>query len=315
MPEIVIAKNFGGPEVLETISVPGLSAGTGEARIEIRASGVNPIDWKTYSPGDYGNDPDKLPLRLGFEAAGVVTEAGYGAAGPTGPVKEGDEVIAFTVDGAYATEITVAADALVHKPAELPWAQAATLMLAGTTAMHALRATDVQKGQTLLVHAAAGGVGQMVAQIAAAWGVRVIGTATERDHELLRGLGAHPVMFGEGLADRVHDAGEEGIDAAIDLVGTDEALDVSIAFVPDRERFVTTVNNESTTNRGVRKLGAPGPDQGQDIRMQARTELLELVKGGQLEVNVQKTFALVDVAAAHRLSQSGDASGKLVLTP
>ena len=253
MPEIVIAKDYGGPEVLEVVSVPVVPVGAGEVRIEIRAVGVNPIDWKMYSPGDYGGDPDDLPLRLGYEAAGVVVDASHDPTGATGPINEGDEVIAFPVAGAYASEITVAAAGVVHKPDELSWEIAASIMLAGTTAMHALRATRVRKGETLLLHAAAGGVGQMAVQIAAAWGVRVIGTAAEEDHELLSAWGATPIVFGDGLADRVRDVQGEGIDVAIDLIGTDEALDVSTAFLPDPSRLVTTVNNEQTTSRGVRK--------------------------------------------------------------
>ena len=313
MPHIVIAKDYGGVEVLDVVDVPITPIGVGEARVRIKAAGVNPLDWKLYSPDAYGGDQDKLPLRLGFEAAGVVVEVGEGAVGPAGPLSIDDEVIAFRVGGAYATEVTVAAAALLPKPSALSWEQAASLMLAGTTAMHAVRASDVRERDTLLVHAAAGGVGQMVVQIAVARGAHVIGTAAERDHDLLRRWGVEPVTFGDGLAERVRGAARDGVDAAIILVGTAEAVDVSTEFVPDPRRVVSTVGSDATTHHHVRVIGAPGPDHGEDIRMAARSELIQLVEQGQLEINVESTFALRDVAAAHRRSQNGDARGKLVL--
>ncbi len=313
MPHVVIAKDYGGAETLDVLEIPTTPIGVGEARVRIKAAGVNPLDWKLYSPDGYGGDLEKLPLRLGFEAAGVVVEVGEGANGPAGPISVDDEVIAFRIGGAYATEVTVAAAALLPKPPALTWEQAASLMLAGTTAMHAIRAADVGRGDTVLVHAAAGGVGQMVVQIAVARGARVIGTAAERDHDLLRGWGVEPIVFGDGLADRVRDAAPDGVDAAIILVGTAEAVDVSTGFVPDRRRVVTTVGSNAANEHDVRVIGAPGPDHGEDIRMAARSELLDLIEQGQLKINVEKTFALDDVASAHRYSQSGDARGKLVL--
>jgi NADPH:quinone reductase len=118
MPPVVIAAAFGGPDVLAVIDEPTAEPGPGEARIEIRAAGVNPIDYKAYS-GMFGTDPSQLPMRLGSEAAGVVTAAGPDAVGPAGPVAVGDEVIAFRASGAYAAELVVPAGALVPKPAAL----------------------------------------------------------------------------------------------------------------------------------------------------------------------------------------------------
>ena len=313
MPQVVIATGYGDPDVLDVMSVPTIPIGVGEARVQIKAAGVNPLDWKLYSPDGYGGDQDKLPLRLGFEAAGVVVEVGEGAVGPAGPIEVNDEVIAFRIGGAYATEVTVAAAALLPKPSVLTWEQAASLMLAGTTAMHAILAAEVGRGDTVLVHAAAGGVGQMVVQIAVGRGARVIGTAAERDHEMLRRWGVEPITFGDGLADRVRVAAPDGVDAAIILVGTAEAVTVSTDFVRNPRRVVTTVGSEVAKEHQVRVVGAPGPDHGEDIRMAARADLIDLVEQGQLEITVKKTFALDDVAAAHRHSQSGEARGKLVL--
>jgi NADPH:quinone reductase len=135
---VVLATAYGGPEVLtvadETVGEPG----PGEARIAVRASGVNPVDYKFYS-GAFGRDPSRLPLRLGSEAAGVVTAVGPDTAGSLGPLVVGDEVIAFRAPGAYAAELIVPGQALVPRPAELDWPQAASLMLTGATAWHACR--------------------------------------------------------------------------------------------------------------------------------------------------------------------------------
>src|SRR5579875_3498907 len=169
MAATVIATGYGGPEVLRVADLPAGEPGPGEALIGVRAAGVNPIDHKVYS-GAHGTDPARLPMRLGFEAAGVVLRAGPGATGPAGPVRPGDEVIAYPARGAYAAELVVPAGALVPKPAALDWPQAAALMLAGVTAWHALAATGVGQGDTVLIHGGAGGVGTMAVQLAAARG-------------------------------------------------------------------------------------------------------------------------------------------------
>ena len=139
---VVIAAGYGGPEVLAIADEPVPGPGPGEVRIEVRAAGVNPIDYKAYS-GAFGRDPSRLPMRLGAEAAGVVTAVGQGAAGAVGPVAVGDEVIAYRAPGAYASELVVPADAVVPKPASLDWPQASGLMLTGATAWHALAVTNV----------------------------------------------------------------------------------------------------------------------------------------------------------------------------
>src|SRR3954469_10838209 len=128
MGRVVVATAFGGPEVLSVVEQPDASPGPGEARLEVRAAGVNPADWKGYT-GVFGTDPAKLPLRLGFEASGVVTAVGPDAVGPAGPLAVGDEVIGFRVSGGYAADLVAPASALVPKPASLGWEPAGGLML------------------------------------------------------------------------------------------------------------------------------------------------------------------------------------------
>lgn len=162
----------------------------------VRAAGVNPIDWKLYS-GLMGTDPASLPMRLGSEAAGVVSAVGEGVES----VAVGDEVIAYPARGACAAELVVAVDAVTPKPDSIDWQQAAGLLLTGATAVHALVVVDVQSGDTVLVHGAAGGVGLTAVQLAVARGATVIATASPTSHDLLRELGAVAVAYGEGLAD------------------------------------------------------------------------------------------------------------------
>jgi NADPH:quinone reductase-like Zn-dependent oxidoreductase len=314
MSRVVVATAFGGPEVLSLVEQPDAPPGPGEAVVEVRAAGVNPADWKAYG-GAFGQDESRLPLRLGFEAAGVVTAVGEGATGPAGPVAAGDEVIAFRVSGAYADRLVVPASALVPKPAALAWPAAAGLMLTGATAVHALTATGVGEGDTVLVHGAAGGVGLALVQLARARGARVLGTAGGDGAELVARLGGEPVRYGPGLADRVRALAPDGVDAAVDAVGTDEAVDVSLELVADRGR-IASIAAFGRADTGIRLLGnGPGADPGTEVRDAARLELARLVADGRLEVVVAGTFPLDDVAAAHREGMAGHTHGKLVLVP
>jgi NADPH:quinone reductase len=315
MSPAVIAAGYGGAEVLKLIDEPAREPGPGEARIKVRAAALNPIDYKVYS-GQFGTDPAQLPIRLGMEAAGVVTAAGSGAAGPAGPVTAGDEVIAYRVSGAYAAELMVPAGSLVPKPAALDWAQASGLMVAGTTAWHALAATGVRDGDTVLVHGGSGGVGLMAVQLAVLRGATVVATASPPKHDLLREFGAVPVAYGRGLADRVRAAVPGGIDATLDLVGTDEAMDASLELVADRARIATIVGFARGQREGVKLLGGvPGADPGTGIRQAARLELTRLAGENRLRVVVSQTFPLAHAADAHRALMTGHAIGKTALIP
>ena len=311
----MIAAGYGGPEVLSVIDEPTQGPGPGEVRIEVRAAGVNPVDYKSYS-GAFGTDPARLPIRLGAEAAGVVTAVGPDAAGPAGPVAVGDEVIAFRASGAYAAELLAPAQAVVPKPAALDWAQASGLMLTGATAWHALTVTDVHEGDTVLINGASGGVGVMAVQLAVARGASVVATASPARHAFLRELGTTPVAYGPGLAGRVRAAAPDGVTAALDLIGTDEAMEVSLALVPDRARVVTIAAFAKGLEAGIKVIGgAPGADPGTEIRDAARLDLARLAGQGKLKVFVTQTFPLTEAAAAHRAIMTGHATGKIALLP
>jgi NADPH:quinone reductase-like Zn-dependent oxidoreductase len=312
---VVAATSYGGPEALEVLDLPTPEPGPGEVRIDVRAIGVNPIDHKAYS-GLFGTDPAALPIRLGHEAAGVVTAVGDGASGPAGPVAVGDEVIAYPARGAYAAELVVPASSIVPKPREMAWAVAGGLMVVGVTAVHALESVRLGAGETIVLHGAAGGVGLLAVQLAAQRGATVIATASAAKHELLRELGAVPVEYGPGLAARLADVAPDGVDAAVDLIGTDEALDVSVGLVADRSRITSIANFARGGQLGVNIIGGgPGADPGTEIRNAARFSLTAAVAAGTLRVVVASTYPLTEAAAAHRESKAGHVTGKIVLIP
>lgn len=309
MTTVVRAESYGGPEVLAILEVPTPVPGPREVLVSVRAAGVNQADIKVYG-GVWGTDPAKLPIPLGFEVAGVVT-----AIGPDVDAYAVDEeVIAHPVRGGYATDVVVPVSAVIAKPAGLDWPEAAGLMLTGTAAAHAVTAAAVSSGDTVLVHGAAGGVGLIAVQLLALRGATVVGTAAPAQHELLASMGVRPVAYGDGLLGRVREVAPDGVDAALDLAGTDEALDVSLALVEDRSRIATIANFDRGPREGIRVLGAGG-EEGKEIREAAAPELADLAATGRLRVHLEKTFPLTDVVAAHELLASRRATGKIVLLP
>lgn len=314
MPVRIIATGYGGPEVLaqEEFDAPELA--TDDVRVEVKAAGVNPFDAKSYS-GIYGTDPDHLPIHLGFEAAGVVIDVGSeGIVGRCGPIQVGDEVIVFRTTSAYADQIVANASSILARPPSLTWEQSGGLMLAATTAAHTLIATSVHEGDTVLIHGAGGGVGLMAVQLAIAKGAVVIATASEPQHELLRELGAIPIMYGPGLTERALEISLNDIDSSIDIAGTDEALDTSLAITRDRERIVTIVNFVRGTAEGIKVLGSGNAEE-TAIRDNARLDVLAAVSAGKLNVFVEKVFPLSEAADAHRAISGGHNHGKLILVP
>ncbi|MFF2112788.1 NADP-dependent oxidoreductase [Rhodococcus koreensis] len=309
----VVARAYGGPEVLALVDAEPAGPAPGEVVIEVRAIGVNPIDYKLYS-GAFGADPAVLPMRLGSEAAGVVAEVGDSATGPRGPIAVGDEVIAYPLSEAYADRLVVSGDSVVPKPASLPWNEAAGLLAVGATAVDTLDTANVGTGDLLLVHGAAGGVGSFVVQLARARGATIIGTARPGNHDYVRSLGATPVSYGDGLSDRIRVLAPDGVDAVIDTAGSDEAVDVSVDLVRDRSRLVTTVPGTRAGEAGFRIVGALGPE-GMELRKRFRAALVDLAGNGDVRVRVARTYALSEAARAHADLRKPHAAGKFILLP
>ena len=320
MARIVRPTAYGSPDVLEVAEVALPEPAPGQVVVQVKAAGVNPIDWKVYSGTFHKVDDkhkdevvavDSLP-QLGRECAGVIAAIGPGVT----DAAIGDEVIAYPANPAYADYVVVPTSSLIAKPATLEWAPAGGLMLAGVTAAHALQAAGVRAGDTVLVHGGSGGVGLLAIQLAVDLGATVIATAAEPNHELLRELGATAVTYGPGLLDRVRALAPKGVDAALDLVGTDEALDTSLALVGDPGRIASIAGGLRRGPAGVKILGnAPGADLGTEIRQAARPGLAAKAGTGQLRVLIAATYPLDQAAEAHRVGLAGHAPGKLVLIP
>jgi len=305
MSRAVQFSEYGATDVLRVVDVPPLTVGPGQVRLAVRAAGVNPIDWKILHGYMSQVMPLDLPGGLGSDVAGVVDQVGEGVTG----FSVGDEVLGASITPSYAQSALADPAALLAKPASVPWEVAGTLAGPGITAWEVLNKLKVAKGETLLVHAAAGGVGTFAVQLAVARGVRVIGTASERNHEQLRSLGAEPVTYGKGLVERVRAISPQGVDAVLDASGRGEIPD-SIELAGGPSRVLTLVAFDAAGS-GIQihmtEPGAGGP--------QALRDILALIEAGQLRVPIWRTYPLDEVAAALEVSQSGHLGGKIVLLP
>ena len=305
-----VATDIGGPEVLDLVTVELPEPGPGEVTIEVRAAGMNPADYKGFARGDRAN----LPRPVGFEVAGVLTALGPDTEIASGGGAVGDEVLAFRIIGGYASAVTVPASDVFAKPPALDFPAAANLLLAGATAAETLHTVKAGAGETILVHGASGAVGVSVLQQARLLGTRAVGTASERSFDTVRRFGGIPVAYGPGLADRVRAAAPEGIAAAIDTVGTDEAVDVSVELVADRDRIVTIAAMGRAGATGIRSVGGGNPPSAA-FRAAARPHLVQLAGAGELVVPVARTFPLGEARQALELLMTGHPGGKLALVP
>lgn len=297
----------------DEVEVP--APGPGEVKIRVRAAGVNPADAKHVATARPGV---QFPVPIGYELSGQVIALGADAVGGSGELAVGDEVVAFRVQGAYATDITVPARDVFAKPANLSHEEAANLLLAGTTAAEMIQVTRVAEGETVLLHAASGAVGVSLLQQARELGVRVIGTVgadADDSAERVRRYGGIPVAYGEGLRERVEAAADgAAIAAAWDAAGTDEAIDVSLELVSDRDRVVTIVSPDRAKADGFLWIAGARPESAR-FRDIARARVLELAASGALEVPVARTYPLDEAVEAVRFVMTGHPGGKVALLP
>ncbi|WP_330237358.1 NADP-dependent oxidoreductase [Streptomyces sp. NBC_00566] len=300
---------YGTPEVLKETELPRPEPGLSEILVSVRAAGLNPTDWKHRATGLFLG---RLPLVLGWDVSGVVEAVGYGVT----LFKPGDEVFGMLPYpygvGAHAEYVTGPARAFTHKPDSIDHVQAGALPLAALTAYQALVDTaQVQPGQRVLVHAAAGGVGHLAVQIAKARGAYVIGTASEPKHEFLRSLGADEVI--DYRAGDFRDAVRD-VDVVLDPLSGDtrvRSLDVLrpggvlVSLLPGTD----PEEAEKAQARGVRV---------ETLLVEADQEgmkaVAELAASGALRAHVEAVFPLEEAAKAHELGETERTTGKLVLT-
>jgi NADPH:quinone reductase-like Zn-dependent oxidoreductase len=291
---------IGGPEQQAFLEVPEPAPGPGELLVRVRAAGVNPGDWRMRE-GSYGIDG---PAVLGREVAGTVLAVGDGVV----DFAPGDEVFGGCPGmlGGWAPMALVTASFAAHRPDGVSPERAAALPVAAGTAYDTLENLRLGPGSTLLVNGAGGGVGLPLVQLARLRGLGVVGTASPAKHDLLTRLGATPVAYGDGVADRIRAAAPDGIDGALDLVGG-EALRVVAALVPAGRLY--SIADKPL----VKQLG--GADVVRDRSTAVLSELARLVAAGQLDPLVTEVRPLDAAAEALALVEDGHATGKVVLVP
>ena len=295
---------YGTPGSLTLTDVPDPRVGPGEVLIRVRSASVNPVDWKVMGGYLDGLMQVDFPAIPGWDVSGVVEAVGL----DTPEYAVGDEVIAYArkdwvQHGTFAELVAAPVRTVARKPKSLDWHQAAGLPLAGLTAYQLLNRLGTSKGDTVLVHAAAGGVGLLAVQIARHLGARVIGTASEGNHEFLRELGAEPVTYGVGLVERVRELAPEGVDVVLDLVGG--VLETTKAVLAEGGRHGSITDGTVAEAGGISAWVRPDPT---DLQV-----LADLADAGKLTVPVSEVFALEDAAKAYALSQGGHVRGKIAI--
>lgn len=301
----VLLERFGGPEHLTVQDVAEPHAEPGQIRVRVTAAGLNPMDWFMTSDAEtaarFGLT---LPSGFGTDYAGVVDEVGPDAKG----YAVGDRVFGAAVSRAMADHVVINADGNIatgiahHTPDRVDDRTAATLAIAGSTAAAALAVLDLGPGDTVLVGGAGGGVGVFAVQLASIAGARAIGTGSSSTAEYLRSLGAEPVTYGEGLADRVRNLDGGAVTAALDLHGTYTVQVARELGIPDSR--ICTI---AAVVPGVR--AANGANAGPE----ALDNIARLVAAGRIRVPIAATFPVDDVRSAVQLQAGRHVRGKVVV--
>jgi NADPH:quinone reductase-like Zn-dependent oxidoreductase len=291
---------YGGPEVLHVVDLPDPHPGPGQVRITVHAAGISGSDWKLRQGVLSFGAP--LPQTTGGDVAGVVDEVGEGVT----DVAVGDRVFGMADTGAAAELALMTIRAVI--PPSLGFIDAAGLPAALETATRALDQLGVSRGSTLFVNGASGGIGSTAIQLATARGARVIGAASVANHNYLRLLGAEPVTYGDGMAERVRALAPGGVDLALDVVGNG-VLPQLIELAGGAQNVITLADFDGAKEHGVHFSN--GYADGNAFH--ALAEVGELIGTGRFWLPVDRTFPLTAIADAHRVSQHGHVRGRLVI--
>jgi NADPH:quinone reductase-like Zn-dependent oxidoreductase len=307
MSRAVRFNQYGGTEVLQVVEVEDPSPGQEQVLVRVKATSINPGEAKIRGGALHARFPATFPSGEGSDVAGVIEALGPDVDG----FSVGDEVIGWT-DGraAHAELVILDRSNITRKPSEVPWEVAGTLFVAGATAWAAVRAVGAAEGDTVVVAGAAGGVGVFAVQLAAHAGARVIGLASEPNHDWLRAHGVVPVTYGDGVADRIREAAPDGVDALIDLAGSGYVALALDELGVEPARVDTIADFAAVEERGVKGEGSAA---GASAAVLA--ELAGLIVAGELEVPIEATYPLDEVAAAYEELEKGHTRGKIVLLP
>lgn len=306
MPRAVRFDHYGDIDVLYIADVPMPEPRAGEVVVAMRAAGINPGEASIRKGYLHDRFPATFPSGEGSDLAGVVSAVGSG-------VKEwsvGDEVAGWSwTRSSHADYVAVPANQLVTKPPSVSWEQAGALNVAGCTAWAAVAAIDPTSTDTVVVSAAAGGVGTIVVQLLVETGARVLGIASERNHHWLRAHGVEPIAYGERLVDDLRAAAPHGIDAFIDLFGP-QYIDLALELGVDPSRINTIISFERAEEVGAKTDGSAV-----GTSTDVMSELLTLIVDGELEVPIAATYPLEQVRAAFTELEQRHTRGKIVLVP
>jgi len=297
---------YGGLDVLEVREVEDPVAGPGQVLVAVRAAGLNPGEIAIREGGLDARWPATFPSGEGTDLAGVVQGVGAGVSA----FAAGDEVLGWTEQRASQAELVVVpADQLTAKPTAVPWEVAGSLFVVAFAAYASVEAIAPQDGETIVVSAAAGGVGSVAVQLARRSGATVIGLASEPNHEWLRRHDIIPVSYGDGQAERIREASGGKVDAFIDTFGggyVDLAIELGVA----PERINTIADFEA-----VERLGVHGQGTHAIASAEGLAELAGMVADGSLEIPIARTFPLAEVRDAYRELEQRHTHGKIVLLP
>jgi NADPH:quinone reductase-like Zn-dependent oxidoreductase len=306
MSRAVRFEKYGDVDVLDVVEVEDPVPGPGQLLVRVRAAGINPGEAKIRDGMLAERWPSTFPSGQGSDLAGVVEQVGPGV----DAFAAGDEVIGYTDDRASQAELVVIeASNATPKPAGVPWDVAGSLFVAGATAWASVRAVGLTSDDTVVVSGAAGGVGVIAVQLARRAGAAVIGLASERHHEWLRSHGVVPVVYGDGVADRIREAAPDGIDAFLDMVG-DGYVELALELGVAPERINTIADFAAIEKHGVKS-------EGNAVGASASTlaELAGLIDAGELEVPIAAAYPLDQVRDAYRELADNHTRGKIVLQP
>ncbi|MCK9916753.1 MULTISPECIES: NADP-dependent oxidoreductase [Microbacterium] len=300
--------SWGATDDLEVRDIPTPEAGAGQVRVKVQATGLNPVDWKIIEvmqdkPGGYGAHI-VLPSGNGNDYAGVVDQVGEGVTG----VSVGDAVFGGSRYFAQAEYVVVDAGSVIPIPDGLTVAQAGGLDIVGRTAVASVRQVAPQAGETVLVSAAAGGVGVIAAQLVRLAGARVIGTASPANHGYLTELGIEPVAYGDGLVERLRELAPEGIDAVLDNQGR-ATLEAAVELGVPTGRINTIAEHSFAAQHGISSVGGAKADN-KDL-----AELAGRIAAGEILFPIDSVYPLDQVTAAYAHLKAGHLRGKVVLEP
>ena len=306
MPRAVRFDKYGGLEVLKVVEVERPIPGPGKVLVRVKAAGINPGEASIRKGLFAERWPATFPSGQGSDLAGIVEELGPGVKN----VAVGDEVIGFTNNRSSQAElVVVGAGDVVPRPANVSWAQAGALFVAGTTAYAAVRSVALDTDDTVVVSGAAGGVGSIAVQLAKNADARVIGLAGAANHEWLTEHGVIPITYGDGVEERIRAAGGGKVDAFIDTFGggyVELALKLGVA----KSRIDTIIDFAAAAKYGVKTEGSH-----EAANAEVLAQLAGLLAAGRLEIPIAKVYPLDEVREAYRELEQRHTRGKIVLEP